>query len=103
MSDPRRNLPSVSTLLEREPIRALLERAPRAVVVDAVRATIDAARSGGPAPTSDAAWAEAVSAALEQAQRPSLRRVINATGVVLHTNFGRAPLAKAAIDTTLAG
>jgi L-seryl-tRNA(Ser) seleniumtransferase len=98
MSDPRRKLPSVSALLERDAIRALLERAPRAVVVDAVRATIDGARSGAALPRDDSEWALAVSAALEKAERPSLRRVINATGVVLHTNLGRAPLAQVAID-----
>jgi L-seryl-tRNA(Ser) seleniumtransferase len=99
MSDPRRQLPSVNALLERDAIRALLEQAPRSVVVDAVRATIDGARTGAvPAPRDDTEWAAAVSAALERSQRPSLRRVINATGVVLHTNFGRAPLATAAIE-----
>ena len=97
MTDPRRNLPSVNALLERDAIRALLDQAPRSVVVDAVRATIDSARAGS-VPGSDAEWSAAVSAALGRAQRPSLRRVINATGVVLHTNLGRAPLARAAID-----
>ena len=98
MPDPRRNLPSVSALLEREPIRALLEHAPRSLVVDAVRATIDGARSGSVVPRDDADWAKAVSTALQRAQQPSLRPVINATGVVLHTNLGRAPLAAAAIE-----
>jgi L-seryl-tRNA(Ser) seleniumtransferase len=99
MTDARRGLPSVSALLESEAVRALLERAPRAVVVEAVRRTIDAARSEpSRAPGSELAWAAAVSAAVEQSTRSSLRRVINATGVVLHTNLGRAPLAQAAID-----
>ncbi|HEY8176734.1 MAG TPA: L-seryl-tRNA(Sec) selenium transferase [Gemmatimonadaceae bacterium] len=98
MTDPRRKLPSVNALLERDAIRALLQRAPRSVVVDAVRATIDDARAGSDVPRDDTEWAAAVSAALERAQRPSLRRVVNATGVVLHTNLGRAPLAAAAIE-----
>ena len=97
VTDPRRNLPSVSALLERDEIRALLQQAPRSVVVGAVRATIDDARAGARVPRSDVEWVAAVSAALERAQRPSLRRVINATGVVLHTNLGRAPLADVAI------
>ena len=91
-------LPSVSALLERDAIRALLQRAPRSVVVDAVRATIDDARAGSDVPRDDDEWAAAVSAALVRAQRPSLRRVINATGVVLHTNLGRAPLAAVAME-----
>jgi L-seryl-tRNA(Ser) seleniumtransferase len=98
MSDPRRNLPSVSTLLERDAVRALLDQAPRSLVVDAVRATIDEARSGASVPRDDQAWAAAVTAALQRAQKPSLRSVINGTGVVLHTNLGRAPLAQVAID-----
>jgi L-seryl-tRNA(Ser) seleniumtransferase len=98
VTDPRRKLPSVSALLERDAIRVLLQRAPRSVVVDAVRATIDDARAGSDVPRDDTEWAAAVSAALERAQRPSLRRVVNATGVVLHTNLGRAPLAAAAIE-----
>ena len=96
MTDPRRGLPSVSTLLERDAIRALFDQAPRPVVVDAVRDAIDAVRQGAARPSSDADWADAVGAALARANRPSLRRLINATGVVLHTNLGRAPLAAAA-------
>ena len=92
MTDARRSLPSVSTLLESEAVRPLLERAPRAVVVDAIRRTIDAARSEPTrAPGDEQEWAAAVSSAVDESTRPSLRRVINATGVVLHTNLGRAP------------
>jgi L-seryl-tRNA(Ser) seleniumtransferase len=97
MTDTRRHLPSVSALLERDAIRALLEQAPRSVVVDAVRAAIDGARNGTLRPASDADWVHAVMTAVERNQRPSLRRVINATGVVLHTNLGRAPLPAAAL------
>src|SRR5262249_2073795 len=99
MSDARRSLPSVSSLLDSDGVRALLDRSPRAVVVDAIRRTIDAARATPDgAPLSDHAWIDAIAAAVASAERPSLRRVINATGVVLHTNLGRAPLAAAAID-----
>ena len=98
MSDPRRRLPSVSALLERDAVRALLEQAPRSLVVDAVRAAIDDARSGVSVPNDDRAWAAAITATLQRAQRASLRPVINGTGVVLHTNLGRAPLAQSAID-----
>ncbi|HVX39679.1 MAG TPA: L-seryl-tRNA(Sec) selenium transferase [Gemmatimonadaceae bacterium] len=99
MTDARRALPSVNTLLESEALRPVLDRAPRAVVVEAVRRTIDAARSApAGAPRDETAWAAAVAHAVEASTRPSLRPVINATGVVLHTNLGRAPLASAAID-----
>lgn len=98
MTDPRRRLPSVNALLERDAVRPLLEQAPRSLVVDAVRATIERARSGAGVPANDTEWAAAIAETLGRAQRPSLRRVINATGVVLHTNLGRAPLAAAAIS-----
>jgi len=99
MSDARRALPSVTALLESDGVRPLLTRAPRGVVVDAIRRTIEAARSAPEsAPHTEHDWAHAVASSVEQSLRPSLRRVINGTGVVLHTNLGRAPLPKAAID-----
>ena len=61
-----------------------------------------ARRTPTASPRDDAAWAVAIHGALERAERPSLRRVINATGVVLHTNLGRAPLAAAALDARYA-
>ena len=103
MTDPRRGLPSVNALLEHEEIRGLLDTTPRTLVVSAVRRAIAAAREAGPgAPVNDDEWASAIRAQLTRAQRPSLRPVINATGVVLHTNLGRAPLARAAMDAMVA-
>jgi L-seryl-tRNA(Ser) seleniumtransferase len=97
--DPRRALPAVGTLLELDGVRRLLETAPRDLVTDAVRSVIEHVRRAGPAaPPDDAAWVHAIEAALAQRQRSTLRRVVNATGVVLHTNLGRAPLAGAALD-----
>ena len=96
MSDARRQLPSVNALLESDGVRALLDRAPRSLVVDAVRHAIDAARQGS-VPATGAEWTSAITRTLDAAQRPSLRPVINATGVVLHTNLGRAPLAREAL------
>jgi len=99
MSDPRRSLPSVTSLLESNEVRALLEHAPRGVVVEAIRRTIDSARSApDKSPEGMGGWVRAISAAVTASTQPSLRRVINGTGVVLHTNLGRAPLAGAAID-----
>ncbi len=97
MTDPRRGIPSVGALLELAELRALAEAGPRELVVEAVRGVLDAVRRGEPAPADGGAWAARVSAAVARARRPSLRPVINATGVVLHTNLGRAPLADAAV------
>ncbi|MEO7085507.1 MAG: L-seryl-tRNA(Sec) selenium transferase [Gemmatimonadaceae bacterium] len=96
MTDVRRTLPSVGSLLESDGVRTLLERAPRGVVVNAIRSTIEEARLGTP-PADATEWTRAISVAVETATRPSLRRVINGTGVVLHTNLGRAPLPAAAV------
>lgn len=97
MKDTRRELPSVSALLLTSVVQQLLEQHPRRVVLDAVRRTLDAARIAGGAHRTDDQWGDSIAAAVSQASRASLRRVINATGVVLHTNLGRAPLAEAAI------
>jgi L-seryl-tRNA(Ser) seleniumtransferase len=102
VTDARRALPSVGALLERAPVRALLDTAPRALVVDAVRATVAQARDTATAPGDDDAWAAAIAGRLAELSRASLRRTINATGIVLHTNLGRAPLADAALDAIAA-
>ncbi|MDQ6831096.1 MAG: L-seryl-tRNA(Sec) selenium transferase [Gemmatimonadota bacterium] len=97
--DPRRSLPSVSALLESDALRAMLAESPRALVVDAVRDAVDRARlDPAKAPRDASAWRDVVALALEERSRASLRPVFNATGVVLHTNLGRAPLATVALD-----
>ena len=99
MSDQRRSLPSVNALLESEAVRPLLARAPRSVVVDAIRRTIDQARSAAIGlPANEHSWADAIASVVDQSTRPSLRPVINGTGVIVHTNLGRAPLARVAIE-----
>lgn len=97
MTDFRRDLPSVSALLETAGVKSLLARHPRAVVVEAVRSTVDSARNSGAPRHSEDEWVESITRALLDASRPSLRRVINASGVILHTNLGRAPLAEVAV------
>ncbi len=92
-----RKLPSVDELLGR---LALDGAYPRALILAEVRRALEDARqrirAGGEPPDLDAR----VRLALERLVAPSLRRVINATGVVLHTNLGRAPLDS---QTTIAG
>jgi len=99
VSDHRRALPSVGALLESPEFAPLLARAPRPLVVDAVRASIDAVRANpATAPQDTLEWARAANEHLTARERPSLRPLINATGVVLHTNLGRAPLAAPAVQ-----
>jgi L-seryl-tRNA(Ser) seleniumtransferase len=94
VTDPRRQLPSVDRLLREPDVAALLETTPRTVLVEAVRAALEAARTGRGGPPDD--WAEEIRERLLQVTSRQLRPVLNATGVVLHTNLGRAPLAQAA-------
>ena len=95
MSDPRRRLPAVDALLAESDVAALVAAHPRSLVVRAARDAIEHARAnGGAAPPEG--WAAAVHARVRRLAAPSLAPVINATGVVLHTNLGRAPLARAA-------
>ncbi len=97
-ADPRRALPSVGVLLESLEVAPLLARAPRSLVTEAIRSVVDGARHDpASAPNDMAGWATAIGERLALLERPSLRPVINATGVVLHTNLGRAPLTAAAL------
>jgi L-seryl-tRNA(Ser) seleniumtransferase len=96
MTDPRRKLPAVDALLEGPGLAPLLAAHPRGLVVRAVRETVDAARANGGTPPPEG-WDAAIGAAVARRAAPSLAPVINATGVVLHTNLGRAPLAAPAI------
>lgn len=96
MSDPRRHLPAVDALLAEPDVAALVASHPRGLVVRAVRDTIEQARAQGGATPAEG-WAAAVGERTRRLAAPSLTPVINATGVVLHTNLGRAPLAPSAI------
>lgn len=100
MNDPRRDLPSVERLLADPAVAPLLAQAPRAAVADATRAAVAAARrSRDQAPRE---WALEIRERLDLRESGTLRPVINATGVVLHTNLGRAPLAARAVAAMLA-
>jgi L-seryl-tRNA(Ser) seleniumtransferase len=103
MTDPRSRIPAIDRLLASEPFSDLLARYPRTRLVDATRKVVDNVRGaiGGGVDVegleAPERYARAVEACLAAEDLPSLRRVINATGVVLHTNLGRAPLAEAAV------
>ncbi len=98
MTDARRALPSVDRLLRLPAVAALSAANGRDVVANAVRTSIAHARRNSHRPTDDATWLAMISEHLAAAAAPTLRRVVNATGVVVHTNLGRSPLARAAID-----
>ena len=98
MTDPRRAIPSAEAVLSAPEMASLLEEQPRARVVAALRAVQDSVRQQDTAPPRAIAWyVNATAARIAELQGHSLRRVINATGVVLHTNLGRAPLSDAAL------
>jgi len=103
-ADPRRDLPGVDRLLDEADTAAWFERWGRGPVVRALRDALSEVRAAlaeepavSEAPEPEALLSRA-RALLEARDRPSLRPVLNATGVVLHTNLGRAPLATAAIE-----
>ena len=97
MSDTRSDLPAVHKLLDDAEREGLTATAPRDLVVSAIREILDQARSNNGIPPQDG-WLAEVRRTVEIKQRPTLVPVINATGVVLHTNLGRAPLAAVALE-----
>jgi len=97
MTPSLRSLPSVDRLLA-DP---RLAEAPRRLAVPAARAALDGAREAIRAGRDPGDLVEATLAELASAARPSLRRVLNATGILVHTNLGRAPLALAALARVL--
>ena len=98
MTDTRRELPSVSALLETVTARSLLSEHPRTRVVDAIRRAIDEVRRSGTGTLTDDDWSTRIRSGVKALDVRSLRPVFNATGVILHTNLGRAPLAQSAIS-----
>jgi L-seryl-tRNA(Ser) seleniumtransferase len=108
-----RALPSVDELLGRPRIAALVQKSGRKLVTSAIRTVLSDARKqistrawGADGGTVDAKnddeLESLVVSEVENILAPSLRRVINATGVVLHTNLGRAPLARQAVARIVA-
>ena len=107
MSNVLRSIPSVSELLESPPLKSLVNRVSHNVVVGGVRRFLDDLRGqvhgatgiSIPSPTE---LAERIADWIAAAELPPLRPVINATGILLHTGLGRAPLSEDAIGALAA-
>jgi L-seryl-tRNA(Ser) seleniumtransferase len=96
-----RALPSVHQLLEEEPAAALIAKHGRPLVRFAVQRILEEERGSGVVAEPRARWS-AIEQVIAELRRPRLRPVVNATGVILHTNLGRAPLAAAAAQAAAA-
>jgi L-seryl-tRNA(Ser) seleniumtransferase len=103
-----RDLPAVERILKEPVLRELVQQLPRRIVVEAVQRTLDfwrrkiegfsANQVYDPVDISAEKLAGEAAELAIKTGRPRLRPVINATGVILHTNLGRAPLAASAAD-----
>lgn len=100
-ASPFRDLPSIRAVLDQPALVERGHRQSRDALLRAVRAAVAEARGllagGEPAVIDERALADRAIAILD-ADRPALRRVLNATGILLHTGLGRAPLATEAIE-----
>ncbi len=96
-----RSLPSVDQLLQTEEVNQWILFYGRPLTLDAIRSVLDKVRMGyaeaSTIPDRESIL-EQVGLKLQNWTAPTLRDVINATGVILHTNLGRAPLSQAALD-----
>ncbi len=99
MREKLRHLPSVDSLLQTQAVRHLVAEYGHETTVEGLRAALEAARqtilADGESPSQEAILAQAARL-FGMRLGPTLRPVINATGVIIHTNLGRAPLSKAA-------
>jgi L-seryl-tRNA(Ser) seleniumtransferase len=99
LRDPRvqrtASLRAIGSLINEPAYAKLVEEFGRGLVVEALRKQVGVERLGEE--MDDAARVLLVGATLRAATAPRLRRVINASGVILHTNLGRAPLSSAAV------
>lgn len=99
-----RSLPSVDQLLQAPEVIEIAAEYGRPLTVQAIRQTLDAARlqfkDTGDLPDVPVLL-DRSRKQVEEWVRPTLQPVINATGVILHTNLGRAPLSRAALDAVL--
>lgn len=96
-----RRLPSVDEVLRAQSGLAAVEQYGRPAAVQAIRATLAEARANASVSGDAEVVAASALSSLEASAQPSLRRVYNLTGTVLHTNLGRALLPKAAIEAAV--
>lgn len=97
-SDPRRRIPRTDLILGTPVVRSATARLGEQAVREVVRCVLESARAGEIEPDQ----AESIVIDRLAAHRPtSLRPVLNATGIVVHTNLGRAPLSRSAIEAVL--
>ncbi|MCE5322172.1 L-seryl-tRNA(Sec) selenium transferase [bacterium] len=101
-SDQYRQLPSVDEMLRDERIVCLLDKHSRTAITDAIRTVLEKSRcaiaDGAQAPDHSELY-EQVETEVKRLARPSLRRAVNATGVILHTNLGRSTLCQDAVNS----
>jgi L-seryl-tRNA(Ser) seleniumtransferase len=90
------SLPAIGALVNEPAYAELVKEFGHTRVVEALRTQVSAERAD--TAIEDAERAQIVGAGLRAALAPKLRHVINASGVILHTNLGRAPLPRAAVD-----
>ncbi len=95
-----KNIPKVDRILEWPEIKAVFSLHPRPVVIEAIRSVLDSLRSeitrgeASPGSLDDRAVAERIIAELASSTASTLKRVVNGTGVVIHTNLGRSLLSE---------
>ena len=97
-----RHLPAVDKLLNQPQVIRLIDRFGRAQVLTAIQEELSAIRAYPDSFSQDdlgEKLIQRIASKLEQQAKPSLVRVINASGVILHTNLGRAPLSQYTIET----
>lgn len=99
--NPFRNIPSVSKLLENERIKKLIHHVGRELTVYGIRRVLEEWRAQldeSATPCSEHLITERVHALVQRITQGGLKSVVNATGIILHTNLGRAPLGPYILD-----
>lgn len=97
-----RDFPSVEELLQEKRLGSAIDLIPRPIAVDIIRDAVAAVKErllSDSKPVSLESLYDKIAAALTKASRREISRVINATGILVHTNLGRAPISDALFDS----